>query len=777
MKNRQLQFNDLPPELKQLVFYHLGPKDLKRLTGVSKTLYNEANNPQAWMQKFILHFPHHFKAYEKKDPKTVNWYQAFVRADMNNYTGLHPDSRNLFRWAKEGDILSLRKALKYFHLDERDKKDISLLEWFQKGHPELRQFVYQFICQEEYQRWFSLDVTKTDIKGRTLLHHALFLSEPIKTIASLIDKKADVNAACWIDDDQVRPLHIATQQGRLDIVNLLLEKKVDVDAPTSGGVTALHFAVLGSHFEIASILIANKANINATTAFYKATPLSVAVQTGCTDILKLLITQGANINLRRLNGATALYLAAEKGRLDMVQLLFANHADIELACSSTTPLIAAAKKGHLDVVNFLLAKQANIHAACRREGGTALALAAKNGHLEVVCVLLEKGADVNAINPMEPNSATALHFAAENGHQEMIKVLLANKADINKRNAVDMTPLHVAVKHCRLDVIKLLLAYQADVEAVSMSGLTVLHIAAQEGHLEIVNLLLTHAANRHAIQMGGMTALHFAAQSGHYSVVNALLINDNTGIDSPCKDGATALYIAAKKGHSNVVDVLLANGADVHRPCVGGATALFIAVCFGHFDIVQLLLTYYANANFVCMSGNTTPLFMAAGHGRINIVRALLEKKADVNAIRSDGTTALYIAAKKNYLETVKLLLAYGADVNIACSDGTTPFLIAKQKGHVNIMNAIKRHSDEQVFFKYEEKTNARDNADYKKHEFFGYQFDLSLFGACSAEEKKAALAAYKKVYFNGEKVDLTPHKKALGEGELGSLVNSLSRK
>ncbi len=62
-------------------------------------------------------------------------------------------------------------------------------------------------------------------------------------------------------------------------------------------------------------------------------------------------------------------------------------------------------------------------------------------------------------------------------------------------------------------------------------------------------------------------------------------------------------------------------------------------------------------------------------------VRALLAKKADVDAPQADGTTALHWAARWNDLETAQLLIHAGADAKTANHDGATPMFLASQNG------------------------------------------------------------------------------------------------
>lgn len=70
-------------------------------------------------------------------------------------------------------------------------------------------------------------------------------------------------------------------------------------------------------------------------------------------------------------------------------------------------------------------------------------------------------------------------------------------------------------------------------------------------------------------------------------------------------------------------------------------------------------------------------------------VRALLEKKADVNATQVDGTTALHWAVQANDLEMTEMLLKAGARVSAANHLGATPMLLAAMNGSAAILERL----------------------------------------------------------------------------------------
>src|SRR5437868_398375 len=79
-------------------------------------------------------------------------------------------------------------------------------------------------------------------------------------------------------------------------------------------------------------------------------------------------------------------------------------------------------------------------------------------------------------------------------------------------------------------------------------------------------------------------------------------------------------------------------------------------------------------------------LAKAAKDGDAAAVRALLVKKADVNAAESDGTTPLHWAVYKDSLDMVDLLITAGANAKTVNRYGMTPLSLASTNGNTDIV-------------------------------------------------------------------------------------------
>ena len=173
---------------------------------------------------------------------------------------------------------------------------------------------------------------------------------------------------------------------------------VNIDLHDDRGYTGLHYACRNGNIEVAQLLLDNKANMNMKTTDENETPITLACQESHLHIIKLLISRGCNINVSGAKGKTGLHYAclnrhAYYLQLPIVKTLINNNADLDAKTfHNDTPLLFACLAGHLGIVKLLVSKGCNIFAECNFGGSTGTALdAARNaGHKDIVNYLESK---------------------------------------------------------------------------------------------------------------------------------------------------------------------------------------------------------------------------------------------------------------------------------------------------------------------------------------------------------------------------------------------------
>jgi len=94
----------------------------------------------------------------------------------------------------------------------------------------------------------------------------------------------------------------------------------------------------------------------------KTTPLMHASASGYIDIVKILVENGAKLNLKNIHGYTALIRACINNHPEVIKYLIYNDADVNICDNDgDSPLILASKLGNEEIIRMLINKKANIH--------------------------------------------------------------------------------------------------------------------------------------------------------------------------------------------------------------------------------------------------------------------------------------------------------------------------------------------------------------------------------------------------------------------------------
>jgi ankyrin repeat protein len=304
-----------------------------------------------------------------------------------------------------------------------------------------------------------------------------------------------------------------------------------------------------------------------------------------------------------------------------------------------------------------------------------------DGFLQAARALLDAGASANTgffdrTHLPNPEWESALYGAAGVAHHAgLTRLLIERGADPNDEEV----PYHSPETYDN-DALRVLL----ESGRLSQDSLATMLLRKADWHdLDGMKLLLQHGASPSRWTRWRFTALHQAVRRDNALDLIEVLLDGGADPASANPDGHSPMSIAAWRGRGDVLELFETRGvpavlAGVERllaACARGDATLIGSMAADQPDLVRALLPH-----------GGTALSQFAGVGNARGVACLLDLGIDVNArltepdpyygIALDGT-ALHSAAWRGHPAVVKLLIARGANVNAIDDQQRTPLMLA----------------------------------------------------------------------------------------------------
>jgi len=243
----------------------------------------------------------------------------------------------------------------------------------------------------------------------------------------------------------------------------------------------------------------------------------------------------------------------------------------------------------------------------------------------------------------------------------------------------DAVPLYYAASYgfCGL-VQRLLTARPQDLNAKGGYWGAPLNAALGKGHLDIALFLLGRGADGENRGQLDQTGLYIASSRGYADVVRSL-IDRGADLNTICKDHDnhdngmkwTPLHVAIYNERRDIALLLLEHGADTETRSNRDQTALYMASSRGYADVMRSLIDRGADLNAICKDYDEydnhvewTPLHVAISKEHRDIAILLLERGADTETWSGQDQTALYMASDRGCADIVQQLISHGADLN-----------------------------------------------------------------------------------------------------------------
>ena len=603
-----------------------------------------------------------------------------------------------------------------------------LIAAFEREHKGIINFLIDNNCRVEPR-------DKTDFDSKPL-HYAVKLGD-VCILRKILRKNASIFDK---NSDQETPFNLALQDFKLAILDAMLTYYDfdNINEINTDNLALFHVACMRDKTKIINKFLNAGFPINshANPSFGKYqdyTPLHFAVTNRNKTIVHYLLENNAEVCVKNVQGSTPLHIAFHNysSLLSIKDIIFAM---IQECIKNFLNPVDGKGVSHFHIcclydlchpIQFFLNHGVNVNLAISAESDkfpsyTPLHVAIEYNHECTVELLLKCGANVNA---KCKKGWTPLHLACYNGYIGLVKLLLEFNADISIQDNEGRTPIHVAFNtHRESDIVDLLLSkVQKDVNFNDCRRLSHFHIACTRKNASTVEMFLKHGVS-----------INSCVNNKKVSISNNQLLDEESYTDY------SALHFAVAFNRKDVVLMLLKHGADVninlgiskikplHLACMYNKRKFqdfinleqtncmdWLSHANNQIDIIKTLINYKANVNAQDSCGKTPliytcevdiiQLFSYEYHIKkpindrlITIIEILLSHNADINICTLNGTSLLHvISSEKRLTEETKyaeLFLRKGININAADKNGYTALHKAVVAQKDELVKLLLRH-------------------------------------------------------------------------------------
>lgn len=507
------------------------------------------------------------------------------------------------------------------------------------------------------------------------------------------------------------------------------------------GYDLLLKAIQNNQFLLAKYFLSKGCRVNSEIFDSRKSVLHCAIEKGNIDLIEMLLTNGAVVNIKNYLGFTPLHVASSysnlKIRFEMVALLLKHGADMHaINKEGVSPLALAIdysiRTDDIDLIKIFLENKDKFVGGNYKN--CIFWKIVKSGNLKLVKLILEYCVDVN-IRYVGNNTILHLLSLKTDGSKKILDIveLLVNRGvSTDVQNFFGKTPLHYAISSRKKEFVKIFLNETKQINLQDKDGNTPLLLALDAKSYDIFTLVLCQMLQRCTQKNEVLSSFIINSEYDILELVTQLKCNNfleslddfRTQLDIQNLNGDTALHFSTSMENEMAVIWLLNYGAKIDVKNVFGNTPLHLASkqclnsavrgvlprlsAFNDFDssmdmqisctsveqIIEVLLNHGADCNSLNELGNT-PLHYAAYEESLELVTILKNHGAKFSIQNNQGNTALHIATNKGSIRLVENFPILPTDCNIRNCHGRTPLHLAATKNYLDLaMILLKRGAD-----------------------------------------------------------------------------------
>ena len=473
-----------------------------------------------------------------------------------------------------------------------------------------------------------------------------------------------------------------------DFIKVIVSFVDDFKSMPNGGKKIIEAVIKTSDTALIEAVIKKEAVISAKPDQFEASQIFDCLKKESFEILKVLINNGANVNVLR-RGASPLYYAAENNITESVYLLLQNGADVNLSDSpKNKPMNAALKNGNLELVKLFIDKKADEDIFSKSFDKSLINYLINNFSDEIILYCIESGY-VKKINEFDINQKTPLLSAIIKNKRKTADALVKRGAQIvvdaasreYRRDFEDsvkinenseVTLMHYLTRKENIALLEAIIKNGFNPEYVKNYKNNLLFSAIDNRCSGAVELILKKFKGSNW-RLNDQTPVEYSFLKGEFQICDMIksLLKDSTGNVNDYnireKNGAlnpNFIIKTVKSGKIEDIKTLIKCGANFNDHDKRESSALHWAVLWGMSEVVKLLVENGAKIDEINYYDGSSILLTALNEKKTEIAQYLIEKSDDLNFADSKSYKILHTAVEKNYSDIVRLILKRGYDVN-----------------------------------------------------------------------------------------------------------------
>lgn len=516
----------------------------------------------------------------------------------------------------------------------------------------------------------------------------------------------------------------------------ILKTKVDVNNLNINNQSLLSLALIEQDIFSINFLAKNGANVNDNNIGYSAcyTPLTLAIKNNNIDIVNVLLSNNADVNLPDKEGRSPLSEAISNQNKDIVNILLNHNADVNLPnIDGLRPLSLAARNNNIELAKLLISHNADLNFVENGEAtpkiialyhgkSTPISIALYHGNYEIIELLIDSGANLN-INIEGYNKffleVLFYHFKRldyndddKQNYNHLIKKVITAGADLNllSDNGLEIFKFYYQNKDIEIlnffrENLNLYLSRRGVIDDLARNlDVSTIEFLINQG-VNTNQLYPTHGTltieNEEPVAVCKNLLQSYITNNYHNlnnQIIDRLLLNNGDIINS--KDSVSRGILNHDEHfmfpNFNSLKLLLEKGIDINMRGFHNLTPLMRIVTFENevSEILKLFINNGADVNAKDQRG-ITPLFYAADSGNINIMKYLIYKGAEVNFVNNlNENPLLYMIddedlPSETVFQVASLLIENGLNIHAQDDEGNSALMKASILGNYEVVKLL----------------------------------------------------------------------------------------